>query len=154
MRKNLFKKSKTLTEKPKPTPEEDIPDSPPADLRAEYLGVSWAYVYWCIGMLAWSLLCVVYFFRTRQDTPKAIGIVLSIILAAMIVLPVTLFGGATWYKRLGWVMLLLSMFSLMWIYPFIVTLLGVKKRIFEHRYRSPMTTGEGTSHTARLVGTY
>ena len=143
MRKNIFKKSKSLTEKSKPAGDEnDIPDSPPADLRAEYLKVSWSYVYWCVGMLVWSVLCVVYFQRTHQQLSMSIGIVLSVILSAMIVLPAALFGGSTWYKRLGWIMLLLSMFSIMWLYPFIVILNGVKKRIGEQRYKSPMTTDD------------
>jgi hypothetical protein len=116
-------------------PEEDIPDSPPAMLRGEYLKVSWAYVYWCIGMLVWSVLCVVYFILTRQTTNMIIGIALGLLLVAMIVLPAMLFGGSTWYKRLGWMMLLLTLFSVMWIYPVIVVGLGIHKRIGEGRYR-------------------
>jgi hypothetical protein len=115
-------------------PGDDIPDSPPTPLRGEYLKVSWAYVYWCAGMLIWSALCVVYFIMTRQTTNMFIGIALSALLVAMIVLPAMLFGGATWYKRLGWMMLLLAMFSAMWIYPFAVVSLGIKKRVAEGRY--------------------
>ena len=127
-------------------PQDDIPDSPPPALRGEYLKVSWAYVYWCIGMLVWSALCVVYFVMTRQATNMFIGIALSVLLVAMIVLPTMLFGGSTWYKRLGWMMLLLSMFAAMWIYPFAVVSLGIKKRIAEGRYHH-MTTDD-IWHTA------
>src|SRR5947209_3707699 len=114
--------------------EEEIPDSPPPALRGEYLKVSWSYVYWCIGMLVWSVLCVVYFILTRQTTNMIIGIALGLLLVAMIVLPAMLFGGSTWYKRLGWMMLLLTLFSVMWIYPVIVVGLGIHKRIGEGRY--------------------
>jgi hypothetical protein len=120
-------------------PGDDIPDSPPTALRSEYLKVSWAYVYWCIGMLIWSVLCVVYFILTRQTTNMIIGMALGLLLVAMIVLPAMLFGGSTWYKRLGWMMLLLTLFSVMWIYPVIVVGLGIHKRIGEGRYHA-MTT--------------
>lgn len=126
--------------------EDDIPDSPPAPLRGEYLKVSWAYVYWCVGMLIWSALCVVYFVMTRQTTNMLIGIALSVLLVAMIVLPTMLFGGSTWYKRLGWMMLLLSLFAAMWIYPFAVVSFGIKKRIAEGRYHH--LTTDDIWHTA------
>ena len=129
-----------------PSPEDDIPDSPPAPLRSEYLKVSWAYAYWCGGMLVWSALCVIYFIMTRQTTNMLIGIALSALLVAMIVLPAMLFGGSTWYKRLGWMMLLLAMFSAMWIYPFAVVSFGIKKRVLEGRYHH-MTTDD-IWHTA------
>ena len=122
-------------------PDDDIPDDPPTLLRGEYLKVSWAYVYWCAGMLVWSALCVVYFIMTRQPTNMFIGITLSALLVAMIALPAMLFGGTTWYKRLGWMMLLLSLFSAMWIYPFAVVSFGIKKRIAEGRYHH-MTTDD------------
>jgi hypothetical protein len=115
-------------------PEDEIPDSPPPTLRAEYLKVSWAYVYWCAGMLVWSILCVVYFIMTRQTTNMIIGLALGVLLVAMIVLPAMLFGGKTWYKRLGWMMLLLSLFSIMWIYPIVTVGWGIRKRIHEGRY--------------------
>jgi hypothetical protein len=120
-------------------PEDEIPPSPPEPLRHEYLRVSWSYVYWCVGMLVWSSLCCVYFVMTQQATNLGIGIALGVLLVAMIVLPAMLFGGHTWYKRLGWMMLLLAMFSAMWAYPIIVIGLGVKKRIAEGRYHH-MTT--------------
>ena len=155
MRSDNFKTTRTLKTSPpssngktksaKPTAEE-IPDSPPAPLRAEYLKVSWAYAYWCAGMLVWNVLCVVYFIMTRQTTNMFIGIALSGLLVAMIVLPAMLFGGTTWYKRLGWMMLLLAMFSAMWIYPFAVVSYGIKKRMAEHRYHH-MTTDD-IWHTA------
>ncbi len=113
--------------------EQDIPDSPPPALRGEYLKVSWAYVYWCIGMLVWTVLCVLYFILTRQMTDMIIGIALGLLLVAMIIL--------TWYKRLGWMMLLLTLFSIMWIYPVIVIGLGINKRIREGRYHG-MTTSD------------
>src|SRR5207248_449687 len=78
-------------------PEDELPDTPPPTLRAEYLKVSWAYVYWCAGMLVWSILCVVYFIMTRQTTNMLIGMALGVLLVAMIVLPAMLFGGKTWY---------------------------------------------------------
>src|SRR5207302_836202 len=65
-------------------PEDEIPTSPPAPLRGEYLKVSWAYVYWCVGMLVWSALCVVYFIMTHQTTNMLIGIALGALLVAMI----------------------------------------------------------------------
>lgn len=157
MRSDSFKTSSSNKPSPRPgaksTPspgkkslEEDIPDSPPAPLRNEYLRVSWAYVYWCIAMLVWSALCVVYFVMTRQTTNMMIGIALSILLVAMIVLPTMLFGGSTWYKRLGWMMLLLSLFAAMWIYPFAVVSLGIKKRVAEGRYHH--LTTDDIWHTA------
>ena len=127
-------------------PDDDIPDSPPEPLRHEYLKCSWAYVYWCAGMLVWTVLCVVYFVMTRQTTNMIIGIALSALLVAMIVLPAMLFGGSTWYKRLGWMMLLLGLFSAIWIYPFAVVSYGIKKRIGEGRYHQ-MTTDD-IWHTA------
>lgn len=117
-----------------PVPDDEIPDTPPPTLRAEYLKVSWAYVYWCAGMLVWSILCVVYFIMTRQTTNMLIGLALGVLLVAMIVLPAMLFGGKTWYKRLGWMMLLLSLFSIMWIYPIATVGWGIRKRIAEGRY--------------------
>src|SRR2546429_579382 len=99
MRSDAFKSSKSSksgnsgggppprTSEPRTTklPEDEIPTSPPAPLRGEYLKVSWAYVYWCIGMLVWSALCVVYFIMTRQTTNMLIGIALGGLLVAMIV---------------------------------------------------------------------
>jgi hypothetical protein len=116
-------------------PEDEIPTAPPAPLRGEYLKVSWAYVYWCVGMLIWSVLCVVYFIMTRQTTNMLIGLALGALLIAMIVCPAMLFGGTTWYKRLGWMMLLLGLFSLMWVYPIVTVGWGIRKRIAEGRYR-------------------
>ena len=155
MRSDKFKSSPSAKSSARPAktskmpykpPDDDIPDSPPAPLRGEYLKVSWAYVHWCAGMLVWSALCVVYFVMTRQTTNMLIGIALSALLVAMIVLPAMLFGGTTWYKRLGWMMLLLSLFSAMWIYPFAVVTLGIRKRIAEGRYHH-MTTDD-IWHTA------
>jgi hypothetical protein len=121
-------------------PEDEIPDSPPPALRSEYLKVSWAYVYWCIGMWIWTALCDVYFVMTHQTTNMIIGIALGVLLVAMIVLPAMLFGGTTWYKRIGWMMLLLAMFSAMWVYPIVTIGFGVRKRIFEgHYHRHPTT---------------
>src|SRR5437016_2500717 len=144
MRSDSFKKSSKPTQSGAPAarpasgargakgadkkkPEQDIPDSPPPALRGEYLKVSWAYVYWCIGMLVWTVLCILYFILTRQMTDMIIGIALGLLLVAMIILPTMLFGGSTWYKRLGWMMLLLTLFSIMWIYPVIVIGLGINK---------------------------
>ena len=156
MRSDSFKTTKTLKGGSKPSGNgspghsnssaDEIPDSPPAPMRQEYLRVSWAYVYWCAGMLLWSTLCVVYFFKTHQTTNMVIGIALSCLLVAMIVLPAMLFGGTTWYKRIGWMMLLLAMFSAMWIYPFAVVSYGIKKRVHEGRYHH-MTTDD-IWHTA------
>jgi hypothetical protein len=129
------------------SPDEEIPKAPPAPLRGVYLRVSWAYVYWCFGMLVWSSLCVCYFIKTRQTTNMLIGIALGVLLVAMIVLPAMLFGGSTWYKRLGWMMILLSLFSAMWIYPIITIGWGVRKRIGEGRYSHHMTVDD-IWHTA------
>jgi hypothetical protein len=114
--------------------EEEIPPSPPAPLRGAYLKTSWSYVYWCAGMLVWCVLCCVYFVMTQQTTNLIIGITLAALLVAMIVLPTMLFGGHTWYKRLGWMMLLLGLFSAMWIYPIVMIGWGIRKRIADERY--------------------
>jgi hypothetical protein len=114
--------------------EKDIPKAPPQALRSRYIAVSWSYVYWCIGMLIWAALCVSYFIRTSQFIEMGIGIFLGGILIAMIAGPAFLFGGETWYKRLGWMLVLLCMFSLMWIYPMIAAAWGINKRIREGRY--------------------
>ena len=151
MRSDTFKTNKSLKSAPKASThgaagpgkpaDDDIPDSPPEPLRHEYLAVSWAYAYWCVAMLVWTVLCVVYFVMTRQTTNMIIGIALSALLVAMIVLPAMLFGGSTWYKRLGWMMLLLALFSAMWIYPAAVVSYGIKKRVAEGRYHH-MTTDD------------
>ena len=131
---------------PSTVKEDDIPPSPPEPLRSEYLHISWSYVRWCMGMLVWSVLCVVYFFMTRQRVNAVIGISLGVLLVAMIVLPAMLFGGTTWFKRLGWMMLLLAMFTAMWIYPIVVIGYGIRKRIAGHRYHHMST--EDIWHTA------
>ena len=145
MRSNSFKSApsnkRSSPAKPRSgkLPDEEIPDSPPAPLRGEYLKISWAYIYWCIGMLIWSALCVVYFVLTAQTTNMIIGIALGALLVAMILMPAMLFGGTTWYKRLGWMMLLLALFSAMWIYPIVAVGWGIRKRIGAGRYHH-MTT--------------
>src|SRR4051812_756040 len=114
--------------------EDNIPKAPPVGLRERYIKLSWAYVRWCLGMFVWSVLCVVYFVITRQREEMVIGIGLGLVLLTMVFGPAFLFGGETWYKRLGWMVVLLCMFSLMWVYPIIAVALGVWRRIVEHRY--------------------
>src|SRR3954452_18952760 len=95
-----------------PSAEDDnIPKAPPMALRTRYISLSWAYVRWCVGMFVWSVLCVVYFVLTGQQLEMVIGIGLGIVLLTMVFGPALLFGGETWYKRLGWMVVLLCMFS-------------------------------------------
>jgi hypothetical protein len=114
--------------------EDDIPKAPPVGLRGRYITLSWAYVRWCCGMFLWAMLCIVYFVKTDQREEMYIAIGLGVILVTMVLGPAFLFGGETWYKRLGWMVVLLSMFSLMWAYPFIVVGLGIRRRLVEGRY--------------------
>src|SRR3954454_18591777 len=119
------------------SPEEDnIPKAPPAGLRNRYIKLSWAYVRWCVGMLLWTILCIVYFVETRQTLEMYIAIALGVVLLTMVLGPAFLFGGETWYKRLGWMVILLCMFSIMWVYPMIAVGLGLRKRLVEGRYSS------------------
>src|SRR5437868_15001136 len=124
MRSDAFKSSKSgnsgggpspRTSEPRSAklPEDEIPTSPPAPLRGEYLKVSWAYVYWCIGMLVWTVLCVLYFILTRQMTDMIIGIAPGLLLVAKIHLPANLFGGSTWFKRHWGKVLPLAVFSVL-----------------------------------------
>jgi hypothetical protein len=124
----------TQTARPPARPQDEIPEVPPKTLRGPYLRLSRAYVRWCLGMLVWSLLCVGYFIITSQRMEMLIGICLGILLVAMILFPATLFGGATWYKRLGWVTVLSCLFSVMSIYPIVAVGWGVWKRFVEQRY--------------------
>ncbi|MDB5321359.1 MAG: hypothetical protein JWN40_2990 [Phycisphaerales bacterium] len=119
-----------------PGEEDNIPKAPPLGLRERYIKISWAYVRWCVGMFVWSMLCIVYFVLTRQTEEMYIAIGLGVILLSMVLGPAFLFGGETWYKRLGWMVILLCMFSLMWVYPMIAVGLGLRKRIQEGRYSS------------------
>jgi hypothetical protein len=121
--------------------EDNIPKAPPMALRTRYIKLSWAYVRWCVGMFIWSMLCIVYFVLTKQTEEMYIAIGLGVVLVSMVLGPAFLFGGETWYKRLGWMVILLCMFSLMWIYPIIAVALGLRKRIQEGRYATmPHTT--------------
>jgi hypothetical protein len=114
--------------------EDNIPKAPPVGLRGRYIKLSWAYVRWCVGMFVWAMLCIAYFVRTDQREEMFIGIGLGLILITMVLGPAFLFGGETWYKRLGWMVVLLSMFSLMWVYPVITVAAGIKRRFAENRY--------------------
>ena len=117
------------------TPDEDnIPKAPPQPLRQRYIDLSWSYVYWCGGMLVWSILCVVYFVLTKQTVEMYIGIGLGLVLLSMVAGPAFLFGGETWYKRVGWMVVLLCMFSVMWVYPVIAVGLGLRRRLVAGRY--------------------
>ena len=115
------------------TPDE-IPPAPPMALRDRYIKLSWAYVRWCLGMLVWAGACIFYFVVTRQPVEMWIAISLGVTLIAMVFGPALLFGGETWYKRLGWMVVLLSMFSMMWVYPFVAVGWGIRTRIREGRY--------------------
>lgn len=116
------------------TDDQQMPSAPPASLRGEYLRLSQGYVRWCVGMLAWSILCVGYFILTRQMLEMAIGLCLGVLLLAMIFSPAALFGGRTWYKRLRWITVLTGLFSLLFAYPMIVVILGLKQRLEIGRY--------------------
>jgi hypothetical protein len=118
-----------------PSPDEqNIPAAPPKGLRNRYISLSWSYVFWCGGMLLWAIACIVYFALTRQMVEMGIAIFLGVTLILMILGPAFLFGGETWYKRLGWMVVLLCMFSAMWVYPVIAVGLGIRNRIKEGRY--------------------
>jgi hypothetical protein len=122
-------------------PEDEIPEVPPRTLRGPYLKLSRAYLRWCLGMLVWAILCVGYFIVTWQKMEMLIGICLGVLLVAMIIFPAALFGGETWYKRLGWVTILTGLFSIMSVYPLVAVGWGVWKRFGEGRYRGvPMFT--------------
>jgi hypothetical protein len=126
---------------PAQRPQDEIPEVPPKSLRGPYLKLSQAYVRWCLGMLVWCVLCVGYFILTWQRMEMLIGMCLGVLLLAMILFPATLFGGETWYKRLGWVTVLSGLFSIMSIYPLVAVGWGVWKRFGEGRYRGmPMFT--------------
>src|SRR3954468_12015195 len=132
--------SATLNGNKTMTPEEEnIPKAPPVGLRGRYIGLSWAYVRWCVGMFVWSVLCVVYFVLTQQREEMVIGIGLGIVLLTMVFGPALLFGGETRYKRLGWMVVLLCMFSAMWVYPFVVVTKGIIKRVGEGQYGAHMS---------------
>jgi hypothetical protein len=92
-------------------------------------------MYWCAGMLLWTILCVRYFYITFQHWNVDIGLGLGVLLVAMIVLPAFLFGGATWHKRLAWMTILLCLFAVMWAYPLVVVVLGTAVRITGGTYR-------------------
>ena len=92
-----------------PSPDEDnIPKAPPAGLRNRYIKLSWAYVRWCVGMFLWAMLCIAYFIETRQTLEMYIAIGLGVVLLSMVLGPAFLFGGETWYKRLGWMVIVPS----------------------------------------------
>jgi len=118
-------------------PEEVIPPAPPAALLGAYLKVSWAYVYWCLGMLAWSLVCVGYFVMTKNPENILISLGLAVLGIAMIVLPTFLFGGETWHKRLGWITVIVFLFSLLFAYPSGAIVWGVARRVGQGRYNWP-----------------
>jgi hypothetical protein len=122
-------------------PQDEIPEVPPKSLRSPYLRLSRAYARWCLGMLVWCGMCVGYFVVTGQKWEMGIGIALGVLLLAMILFPAALFGGETWYKRLGWVTVLTGLFSVMSIYPLAAVGWGIYKRVKEHRYSgTPMFT--------------
>jgi hypothetical protein len=127
--------------------EDNIPKAPPTGLRARYISLSWAYVRWCVGMFLWSMLCIVYFVLTRQIVEMYIAIGLGVILLSMVLGPAFLFGGETWYKRLGWMVVLLCMFSLMWVYPIIAVGWCITSRLLKGRYSTWPTTTD-TWHLA------
>src|SRR5688572_11629249 len=82
---------------------DQIPEVPPLSVRGDYLDLSRQYIRWCSAMLAWTLLCVGYFLLTWQPMELTIGLCLGVLLITLVLFPATLFGGSTWYKRLGWV---------------------------------------------------
>ena len=115
--------------------EPEFPPAPPPPLQRRYHQLSWSYIRWCAGMIVWCILCVIYFIITLQHWNTYIGIGLGLMLVAMIVMPELLFGGVTWHKRLAWMTILLGLFSIMWVYPIIVVVLGICRRIFADTYR-------------------
>ncbi len=121
--------------------EAQIPKAPPASLRGGYTTVSRDYVFWCLGMLVWALLCVVYFVMTDQGVMIAISLSLGVLSTLMIVLPTILFGGETWHKRLGWITILLSLACVLYLYPALGFIWGVIKRarVGSYSHRPLMT---------------
>jgi hypothetical protein len=115
-------------------PQDQIPEVPPLSIRQPYLSLSRSYLRWCLGMLLWCILCVGYFVLTWQPWDLAIAASLCLLLLANVLFPATLFGGATWYKRLGWVTVLTVLFSAMFVYPLAVVGIGVYRRWQEGRY--------------------
>src|SRR5687768_9434072 len=126
--------SATLNPTMSTTDEDNIPKAPPTGLRTRYIKLSWAYVRWCVGMFVWSMLCIAYFVLTRQREEMYIAIGQAVVIVSMVLGPALLFGGETWYKRLGWMVVLLCMFSLMWVYPVIAVGMGLVRRWRENRY--------------------
>ena len=118
----------------KSSDEPEFPPAPPLALQSPYLALSRAYIYWCVGMLIWTILCVCYFIITWQHWNTYIGLCLGVLLVAMIVMPAFLFGGATWHKRLAWMTILLCLFAVMWAYPLVVVVLGIVVRIARGTY--------------------
>src|SRR5687768_11681031 len=117
-----------------PGAEAEIPEVPPVSIRSPYLTLSRSYLRWCLGMLAWSILCVGYFALTRQPLELIIGLGLGLLLLANVMFPATFFGGSTWYKRLGWITVLTCLFAPLFVYPLIVVGMGIWSRYEEGRY--------------------
>ena len=136
---NLVKPIERPKPRKAPKEEADLPPVPPEPVHGRYVKLSWAYVYWCAGMLAWTLLCVVYFVKTRQTFNTIIGVSLGVLLVAMIAMPALLFGGETWYKRLAWMTTLLGLFSLMFVYPLVVVVVGIWGRFADGTFRHRLT---------------
>ena len=113
----------------------EIPEVPPASVRSAYLTLSRAYLWWCLGMLAWSILCVGYFALTWQPMELVIGVLLGLLLLANVTFPATFFGGATWYKRLGWITVLTCLFGVLFAYPLVVVAIGITRRVQWGRYQ-------------------
>lgn len=111
-----------------------IPEVPPLSIRSPYLTLSRSYLRWCVGMLAWSVLCVGYFALTRQPWELFIGVGLGLLLLANVVFPATFFGGSTWHKRLGWITVLTCLFAVLFVYPLVVVALGIHSRYESGRY--------------------
>ena len=126
---------------PKSSDEPKFPPAPPLALQPPYFALSRAYVYWCVGMLVWTIVCVCYFVITWQHWNTYIGLCLGVLLVAMIVMPAFLFGGPLWHRRLAWMTILLCLFAVMWAYPLVVVVLGIIVRIgrgtYHHLRRQP-----------------
>lgn len=120
-----------------PADVDEIPPAPPPALRQPYLRLSWAYIYWCVGLLLWTLLCVAYFVLTHQRELVVIGLCLGALVIVMTLFPAVMFGGPTWHKRLGWITVLLFLSAVMFLYPIGAIVVGVVRRVIQGRYRWP-----------------
>jgi hypothetical protein len=69
-----------------------------------------------------------------------IALGLGVLVILMVILPTVLFGGQTWYKRLGWITVLLCIFALLFLFPTVSVVVGIIGRLIHGRYKLPYLT--------------